>query len=209
MPHRNAARFLDENLQPLAIDLYDPAVWKHYGWSPINNADFRRQYENKNAHATTGKRSLADLDGYFVAALDRARRFHEALDVVVDRDAPVVLLAIGADCEETLNAPIVMRDEKRNRWVTLVVPRDYRTSSGQRISRQQAADAMSLPGDGRVTRSSLLGEGLVGDRRVGNAFNSPLPISGATFFCDLHGALQKNKTMADNALTALVSEAMK
>jgi pimeloyl-ACP methyl ester carboxylesterase len=209
LPHRNAARFLDENLQPLALDLYDPAVWKRYGWSPIYDPEFRRQYENKFAHSTAGKRSLAELDGYFVAALDRARRFHDALDVVIDRDAPVALLAIGGDCEETLNAPIVMRDAKRDRWVTLLLPRDYRTSSGQRIGRQQAADAMSLPGDGRVTRRSLLGEGLLGNRRAGNAFNSPLPISQAIFFCDLHGALQKNKTMADNALTALVSEAMK
>ena len=37
MPHRPVAKFLDENLKPLSIDLYDPAVWKQYGWSPIND----------------------------------------------------------------------------------------------------------------------------------------------------------------------------
>ena len=35
MPHREAVRFLDENLQALAVDLYDPEVWKRYGWSVI------------------------------------------------------------------------------------------------------------------------------------------------------------------------------
>jgi pimeloyl-ACP methyl ester carboxylesterase len=212
MPHRNAAKFLDENLKPLPIDLYDPAVWKRYGWSPINNPDYRRRYENggiQAADSAMGKRSLEELDGYLAAVLDRARRFHEALDVVTDKDPPVVLLAIGGDCEETLNAPIVMRDRKRDRWVTLLRPRDYRTSTGQSITQKQAGEAMSAPGDGRVTRRSLLGDGLLGSRGIGNAFNSPLPISYAIFFCDLHGALQKNKTMADNTLTALVSEAMK
>ena len=28
MPHRGAVKFLDENLKPISIDLYDPEVWK-------------------------------------------------------------------------------------------------------------------------------------------------------------------------------------
>ena len=40
MPHRDSVRFLDENLQPLQIDLYDPASWKQYGWSPIVRSGF-------------------------------------------------------------------------------------------------------------------------------------------------------------------------
>src|SRR5947209_13562074 len=37
LPHRSSAKFLDEDLKPLDLDLYDAAVWKRYGWSPINN----------------------------------------------------------------------------------------------------------------------------------------------------------------------------
>ena len=68
---------------------------------------------------------------------------------------------------------------------------------------------MYAPGDGRVTRRSLLGEDLAGSRRTGAVFDSPLPLTYAIFGCDLHGALQKNKILEDNALTALVNEAMK
>ena len=212
LPHASVARFLDENLKPLAIDLYDPAVWKRYGWSPINDNDYRRRYENRRNESelsSTSKRSLEELDGYLAAVLQRARRFHEALDAISGDRPPVLLLAVGGDCEETLNAPIVMRDPKRDRWLTLIRPREYVTSAGQRITQRQATEAMSAPGDGRVTRRSLLGEDLSGSNRAGAVFDSPLALTYATFGCDLHGALQKNKTLQDNALTALMSEAMK
>ena len=44
-----------------------------------------------------------------------------------------MLLAIGGDCEETLNSPVILRDEKQNRWLTLIRPREYRTSSGREV----------------------------------------------------------------------------
>ena len=120
-----------------------------------------------------------------------------------------MLLAIGGDCEETLNAPLLLRDTRRNRWLTITRPRDYRTSNGQRITKRAATEAMYAPGDGRVTRRSLLGEDLSGSRPTGALFDSPLPLTYAIFGCDLHGALQKNKILQDNAMTALVNEALK
>ena len=45
LPHRNAIKFLDENLQAIEIDLYDVEVWKRYGWSVIySSPDFRRRH---------------------------------------------------------------------------------------------------------------------------------------------------------------------
>lgn len=193
MPHHQAAKFLDENLQPLDIDLYDAAVWKRYGWGALNSEEFRRGY----------KGNIEDVDVYLANILKRARRFQETLDAVESADSPVVLLAIGGDCEETLSAPVIMRDPKRNRWLTLLRPRDYRTSAGVKISKRQVTEAMVAPGDGRVTRSSLLGENLTKTRD---------PVTGftlsryAVFGCDLHGQLPRNKTLQDNALTAIVGE---
>jgi pimeloyl-ACP methyl ester carboxylesterase len=212
LPHSNVVKFLDENLKPFPIDLYDAAVWKRYGWSPINDPNYRRRYENgrnESEQTSASKRSLEELDAYFAAVLQRARRFHEALDAISGDRPPVLLLVVGGDCEETLNAPILMRDPKSDRWLTLIRPRGYRTSTGQRITRRQATEAMFAPGDGRVTRRSLLGEDLSGSSPAGAVFDSPLSLTYATFGCDLHGALQKNKTLQDNALTALMSEAMK
>jgi len=48
----------------------------------------------------------------------------------------------------------------------------------------------------------------MGSRHNGAGFDTPLPLTYAVFGCDLHGSLPKNKILADNALTALVNEAM-
>ena len=72
--------------------------------------------------------------------------------------------------------------------------REFRTSIGEKVTKKQATDAMYVPGDGRVTRLSMLGKNVS---------------SYAVFACDLHGHLPRNKTIQDNALTALVSEVMK
>ena len=197
MPHRGAVKFLDENLQPLAVDLYDREVWKRYGWSVIYSPDFRRRYAGSPGTDGGNGKSEEDLDAYLTATLQRARRFHEALDAGRDSNSPVVLLAIGGDCEETLASPVILRDQKRDRWVTLTRPREYRNSSGVKISKQKATQAMYAPGDGRVTRESLLGE---------NIFKA-LTLY-AVFGCDLHAQLPRNKSLQDNALTAIVGEVL-
>jgi pimeloyl-ACP methyl ester carboxylesterase len=184
LPHGSVVRFLDENLKPIDVDLYDIENWKRYGWSVINTPEF---------------------DAYLAATLNRARRFHQALDAVDGMNSPVVLLAIGGDCEETLNSPILLRDKKRNRWVTLTRPREFRTSSGTKISKKSVTEAMYSPGDGRVTRSSLLGENILKSRDTQTGFTLA---RYAVFGCDLHGQLPRNKTLQDNALTAIVGEVM-
>jgi len=203
IPHTKTAKFLNQELQPVEIDLYDPEVWKMYGWTVISNPNYRRRY----AEGKTGARNseppetrLRNLDLYFAAVLDRAKRFHHALDVPSPGPIPVSLLALGGDCEETLDAPIVFRD-KRGRWLTLIRPREFRTPTGAKITKRQATEAMYAPGDGRVTRRSLLGANLYG--------GAVLPISYAVFICDLHGQLQQNKMMQDNALTALIGEVVR
>jgi hypothetical protein len=162
-----------------------------------SSSEFRRHYAGAAGPGTDGGNgnSEDELDAYLAATLQRARRFHEALDAVRDESSPVVLLAIGGDCEETFSSPVILRDEKRNRWLTLTRPREYRTSSGVKISKQKMIDAMYEPGDGRVTRESLLGE---------NLFKNLLRY--AVFGCDLHGQLPRNKSLQDNALTAIVGE---
>ena len=201
LPHQEAVKFLDENLKAIEIDLYNVEVWKRYGWSVIYSSEKFRE-----RHAPIGTDGNGDeLEAYLAASLRRARRFHQALDAVENTSSPVVLLAIGGDCEETLSSPVIMRDEKRNRWVTITQPREYRTSTGVKISRKQATEAMYAPGDGRVTRASLLGENLFKTRDAVTGFTLS---RYAVFGCDLHGQLQRNKTLQDNALTAIVNEVM-
>ena len=217
LPHAGSVKFLDENLKLIPIDLYDVAVWKQYGWSAIHTDEFRRRFAQTHGakeasdgangiNGTDGGGAVDELDAYLAATLNRARRFHQALDAGDGTNAPVVLLAIGGDCEETLNSPVLLRDEKRNRWVTLTRPREFRTSSGTKVSKQQVTQAMYMPGDGRVTRASLLGENLFRSREAQTGFSLS---RYAVFGCDLHGQLPRNKTLQDNALTAIVNEVMR
>ena len=208
LPHAGFVRFLDESLNTIQIDLYDPEVWKKYGWTPIFNPDFRRRFTNHKAGlGDTDAARLQVLEDYLSAMLKRARRFHQALDAGLNMKQPVPLLAIGGDCEETLNSPIIIRDAKQDRWLTLVRPREFRTSAGVKVTIPQLTAAMYAPGDGRVTRKSLLGESI--SNADGQETVVRLTLTYAVFGCDLHGKLPGNKSLQDNALTAIVGEAMK
>ncbi len=213
LPHAGSVRFLDENLQPVEVDLYDPLVWRRYNWSPVTDPEYRERFvrgRTRGDNAPFRGGTLEELDAYFATVLHRAKRFHEALDAAGGDDPPVKLFAFGGDCEDTLVSPLILFDRKKGRWVTLTRPRAFQTSAGRRVTLKEVTEAMSAPGDGRVTRQSLLGEGLTaGNGRDHSLFGTSLPIVYAVFACDLHGELQNNQTLLDNALTTLVSEAMK
>ncbi|HYN86696.1 MAG TPA: hypothetical protein VER32_15710 [Pyrinomonadaceae bacterium] len=208
LPRGAQAEFLDENLRPVAgIDLYDPETWRRYGWAAVNDARYRERFARGEVQDEEGPplaRSLEQLDSYFAAALRRARRFHAAIDADA-QDAPVPLFVFGGDCEETLRAPVVLRDERRNVWLTLTSARSFRTSAGAKVERRDAVRAMYEPGDGRVTRRSLLGQ-RANAPRASALYDTPLPVAYAVFACDLHSDLQNNKILQNNALTLLVNE---
>ncbi len=210
LPHGEAARFLDENLQQIKVDLYDPETWRRYKWSAINNPGFRERFARgrvqSEADAKMQSGSPADLDAYLAAVLRRAKRFHEALNAVARVEQKTVpLFALGGDCEETLAAPVLLREVKTGNWETLFRPRGLRNSAGKRTSRKEVTRAMFAPGDGRVTRRSLLGKESETEKGK-SLFNKMLPLAYGVFACDLHSDLQNNKTLQENALTLLISE---
>jgi pimeloyl-ACP methyl ester carboxylesterase len=96
LPHSGTVKFLDENLKPIDVDLYNPEVWKKYSWTPIYNTDFRNRFTNHKTDEA-GAARLAELDAYLAATLKRARRFHQALDAALTVKQAVPLLAIGGD----------------------------------------------------------------------------------------------------------------
>jgi hypothetical protein len=182
LPRGGQARFLDASLRPVAVDLYDPETWRRYRWSAANDPAFREAYARgaaRGLEAPTGRGTLEELDAYLDAVLMRARRFHEALDAPGDPEtkangAPVRLFAFGGDCEETLAAPVILRDEKAGRWVTLTRPKSLRGGDGRKLPRAEVVRAMYAPGDGRVTRDSLMGVGLGGGARRSDHYDTPL-----------------------------------
>lgn len=212
LPHGSVARFLDENLKPLNVDIYDAETWRYYGWSAAFDPEFRRKFAEKHKEKIAAHSKSEDplkiLDGYMNAVLKRAKLFHQALDVQIDDRSPVLIFVFGGDCEETLNAPVVLRDKKKNKWITLIRPKSI-TSDKKKFSKKEVTYAMFMPGDGRVTRRSLLAENLAEQHRANNIFKTALPLTYAIFGCDFHGYLQNNPILQNNVLTALTSEAIK
>ncbi|HZE69487.1 MAG TPA: hypothetical protein VE135_08205 [Pyrinomonadaceae bacterium] len=210
MPHRQSVRFLDQDLRPLQVDLYDPANWKLYGWSVANDPEFRSRFAVEEANDRVGNHSgVSVLDIHLAILLERSRLFHRALDVVSEAPAPVELLAFIGDCDDTLDAAILYRDKKTHRWVTMTAPEELRSSSGRKIPRKDVINAMYVPGDGRVTRSSVLAENLGGAASSQSPYRTILPIVHAFFGCGGHGDLHNSKIMQNNALSLLVYQVMK
>lgn len=207
LPHNGAERFLDENLKPLQINLYDQSVWQRYKWSAVNDADFRRRFtEGRTRGDDPPQRgSLKELDAYFTLVLKRAEDFHKAINAVTV-ESPVKMFVFGGDCEETLSAAVILQNKNGEGWTTLTEARRIRRSKDRSIPRREVIEKIYEPGDGRVTRRSLLGERSVDANALPTSW---LPIAYSFFSCELHGDLQRNRTLQDNALTLLVDQVVK
>ena len=188
LPAGSGATFLDERLEPFALDLFDPTVWRRYGWSDADGED---------------EEGIVS-DEFLAAALRRARGFRRALDVGMGRDAPVRLFAFGGDCEETLARPVIARDVGRGRWLTYTEARRVPAFVRGKRKRSELVRLMYEPGDGRVTRGSLLFD----SARDANPSAKPV-LASAVFACELHGDVQRNKNLQNNALTAIIAEALR
>ncbi|MBA2620229.1 MAG: hypothetical protein H0U87_03405 [Acidobacteria bacterium] len=227
MPHQTAVRFLDENLKPLKIDLYNPATWSKYGWGALNdpkflgklkdadllakeNKDIRPSKLGKDANfddKVLSQTTFAQVRAYFSAVLNRAKRFNLALDAPT-RKSPILLYAYGGNCQPTLDAVLLVHSDKKDRWLTITDARDIKTSGGREIKKDELKAVMFTLGDGRVTKRSLLAEGEAsegGTKELISAF----PLKSSVFGCSLHTQLFLEKNIQDSFLSALVIEKTK
>ncbi|MFL6373308.1 MAG: esterase/lipase family protein [Pyrinomonadaceae bacterium] len=99
LPHQANARFLDDDLKPVQVDLYNPDTWFKYGWGALADDKFLSKLKDAAAIAKTNpdikpksftkgnlddrlisQTTYAQAKAFFVAALLRAKRFTAALD---------------------------------------------------------------------------------------------------------------------------------
>jgi hypothetical protein len=201
MPHGQTIKFLDSDLKPIKIDIYDPADWKRLDWFPSHDPEFRRKFfPTDRKSVELGETHERLLDRHLAIILRRTKLFHQALDVPVNRPAPISLVAFLSDCKQTLNAIVVFFDKKRG-WVTLTSPKELEGSGGGKIPRREVIAAMYAEGDGRVTVASAMGDNLVGQRRPG--YQSVLPIVGEVYACADHRALANHTMIHTNMLKML------
>lgn len=162
LPHPNRTWMIDRYGKRLDRDLYDPQIWRTYRES-IFNPQIRRRIRNRFSSPQEAQAYLSGLGRFFARALRRGKRFHQVLSIPL-RDMPNEYLVLGSDCFPT---PAVCLLEKVNGEPKI------RLHPDQVINRVAGVDydrLMLEPGDGRVTRTSLLARDTLDPERPDNAF---------------------------------------
>ncbi len=178
LPHDGSLRVYDAELKPIELDIYDPATWDEYDWSIWKDDDFTKRFstiEQNNARP------------FFRAALARAKRFQAAINANSSKEVPVSFYLIGADCKETLNAFIVRRDEKKDRWITQFNAADFKRSTGEVVTTEALKRVLYGIGDGVVTKRSLAGESLIANGKA-----NTIPVQSEIMQCESHSKLVTN-----------------
>ncbi len=185
--------------RPAPVDIYDPEVWEDRGWGvfdPRFSQGIRRRYLER--HPGTGEAAYAGflrrLGRRFGVALERARAFHRAL-AAAPAPAGVEIVLLGGDCTPTPRAFLIEKEGGR----------EVERFSPEAVRRPPPGiDLWALffePGDGTVTKSSLLAAVPAGP---GGVARTALPGARAIFICEEHRKLVGNSTFQDNLLHALL-----
>ena len=181
---------------PLERDLYDIDVWKRFEWSifsPIVRERILAKFESKSE----GEKHLQTLEAYFEKRLGRARRFVWSLTVPLPEVHPKFIVFGGA-C--TLTPARIVVEEVEGESVIRMHPDDI-TQPVEGVD----YDALLLePGDGSVTKASLLGRNSL-DPSVKRHKYSFFPLDHTIFLCEKHNSLTGNVNFQDNLLNELLS----
>lgn len=206
LPRNTGARFFNERLERLPLDLYDVATWRQHQWSAAFSAEIQQRERKdfvKKQGLAAGELAAQQLverrARYLTAVLARAQAFQHALDARSTMPAQMPLHLIGGDCEPTIAGAFLIQHKSAPK--TLFWPNN---ALGNRKERRRAIDLIFLPGDGRVTRQSLFG--LTLEPAASEPFLRAMKATPAQtlFNCDLHGDLPLNLIIQNNLLTLLL-----
>lgn len=193
LPAPGTFRVLDQDLKPVAVDLYDQKEWTKYGWNAIGDDKFVKKF-------TAAERRVAAA--YLTAMLDRARRLHDALAAGAKTNGGVKFYLVGAECKDSLDAIVVLQDPKSSKWRTLFKASGFTKSSGEKITSDDLKRAIYVPGDGIVTTRSLKAE----TEAKLTATDTILRPESTQFVCEEHNKLGANAEIQTKIMTILAGD---
>jgi hypothetical protein len=223
LPHQATARFLNDELKPLELDLYDPNTWFNYKWGPLSDPKFLSKLKDAPALARTNKdikpkpfsdgsvddrlisqTTFSQARAFFTAALLRAKRFAAALDAP-SKKQPIPIYIYGGNCAQTVDGAIVLKGGKEGEWDTIVDAKDIKTAAGKALKKEEIREAIFSLGDGRVTQQSLVdaNKPLEANAKI-EFFGQSYPVASSFFTCSSHTKLFLEKPIQDSFLSALV-----
>ncbi len=193
LPYGQQAWLYDTQGQPIPLDAYDPKTWQDNQWAvydPKVQAAIRAERES----IEQGDAAVATLMAFFNRQLERARRFAWALSVELSEQQHEFIV-FGGDCHMTTNKLVIENIDGQQ--MIRYKPQQITDPEPQIDYRQ----LMLTPGDGQVTKASLLARF---ENNVSADFNPSVPIKYPIFLCENHLKLTKNLNFQDNLLHILL-----
>jgi pimeloyl-ACP methyl ester carboxylesterase len=166
-------------------DIFDVETWRDLQWSVFD----------PKVAAQIGFPQAQVLQQYFSKYLLRASRLQKALE----RQQPassVKLIVFGADCRLTPSRVLIESDSGR------MIARFEPQKIAHPLADHPYDELMREPGDGLVTKASLLGRQSL-DPTVHNS--GGFPIAFSFFLCAEHSDIPGNINFQDNLLNAILS----
>jgi len=194
MPHPALPWLVDSRGEVIVADVFDIETWRDFGWS-IFEPRVRQRTIARKGGGRAGRRHLAILEAYLARHLARARNFHLLMAQAGDaRD--LLPFVFGGDCDVTVSRLVV--ETVRGRMIAHERP----DSLLKPLPGVDYHDLVYDPGDGVVTRASLLGR--TGERLLpGFEPIAPLRVAHSVFLCEEHQFLTGNPSFQDNLLHTL------
>ena len=178
----------------LVRDQFDADIWRRFKMGPWDPSVEDRLTDEHGTDA--GETRIATLRRFFHKQLERARRFTWSLSLETPEESAQSLV-FGGDC--SLTPAHIVVEEVKGESVLRLWPEDIRNpSSGIDYSR-----LMLEPGDGTVTKASLLGREELDPTAPRHKYLHFAP-RNVFFFCERHELLTGNPTFQDNLLHALL-----
>ena len=196
-PHPLVTWLIDASGRGLSDDLFDGATWRRYRWSifdPSVEARIRAQ------HGADADTYVAALHRYFDYRLERARRFLWALSTP-EPATPIRYVLFGGDC--TLTPARLALENENGQPVARLYPEQIRN----RATNVRYDEIMLEPGDGSVTKPSLLARETL-DPMAPQSEDSFIPIAYWFFLCERHDQLTNNINFQDNLLNVLLTRSL-
>jgi hypothetical protein len=179
LPHALDDWLINERGEIVKEDIFDAEFWRRHGLSIFSPQVAAR------IRAAHGDEGFGVRSRFFAAQLERARRFTLALTAPVD-DPGWRLVVFGGDCVPT---------------AAKVVVTDTDVDAGRRFGKPAQFVA---PGDGKVTKASLLARRST-DPTIPRQQQSSFPLSHALLLCERHIFLTRNVDFQNNLLNTLLT----
>jgi pimeloyl-ACP methyl ester carboxylesterase len=195
-PHPLNDWIVNSSGEPLDRDLFSVETWRRFQWS-IFAPKVRQRILAKYDSVEEGEKYLATLERFFENNLERARRFVWSLTIPLPEKHPKLTI-FGGGC--TLTSARIVVEEVEGESLIRMKPDEIT----QPIADVDYDALLLEPGDGSVTKASLLGRNVL-DPSVKRHEYIFLPLQQSFFLCVSHNSLTGNLNFQDNLLNTLLS----